>query len=116
MPREFGRNVRIADAIQRVAAPLVTALAREHRLGMATITGVDVAADLTVAHLFVSVLGAPEGTDAIALLREELPWIRTAVAQELRLKKVPALRISIDGSAARSVRISELLRASKPDA
>jgi len=114
MPREFGRNVRIADAIQRVAAPLVTALAREHKMGMVTITGVDVAADLTVAHLFVSVLGAPPDMDAIGLLREALPRIRTAVAQELRLKKVPALKLSVDSSAERSVRIAELLRTPKP--
>ncbi|MEN9726633.1 MAG: hypothetical protein RL434_999, partial [Pseudomonadota bacterium] len=40
MPKEYGRNLRIAEAIQRIAAPCVAALAREHRWGMVTITAV----------------------------------------------------------------------------
>lgn len=110
MPREFGRNVRIADAIQRIAAPLLTALAREKRLGMVTLTGVEVASDLTLARLFVSVLGTADPGDAIAELRAVLPQVRTAVAQDLRLKKVPALKLTEDNSAERSIRIAELLK------
>lgn len=114
MPREFGRNVRIAEAIQRIAAPLLTAIAREKKLGMVTITDVEVAGDLTLARIFVGVLGTPAETDAMGELRAMLPRIRTAVAQDLRLKKVPNLKLAEDTSAARSVRIAELLKGPKP--
>ncbi len=114
MPREFTRNVRIAEAIQRIAAPLLMMIAREKRLGMVTITDVAVASDLSVATIFVSVLGAANEADAITALKLRVPEIRTAVAQDLRLKKVPSLKLAHDGSSARSVRIGELLRAPKP--
>jgi len=113
MPREFGRNVRIAEAIKRIAAPLLAAQAREKKLGMVTITEVDVAGDLTLARLFVGILGQPEGVDAIGELRALLPRIRTAVAQDLRLKKVPSLKLTEDTSAERSIRIAELLKSPK---
>jgi ribosome-binding factor A len=114
MPREFGRNVRIAEAIRRIAAPLLAALAREKKLGMVTITEVVVASDLSIAKIFVSVLGNPGDVDAMGELRARLPQIRSAVAQDLRLKKVPSLKLSEDSSAARSVHLSELLKAPKP--
>lgn len=112
MPREFGRNVRIAEAIHRAAAPVLAAAAREARLGMVTITGVDVASDLKHARIFVSVLGGPPLAEALTNLRGVLPRLRTLVAGELRLKRLPELHLESDESVARGVRISELLRAS----
>lgn len=110
MPKEYGRNLRIAEAIQRIAAPAVAALAREHRWGMVTITDVEVAADMTVARLFVSVMGHPDPGSVLAGLREALPDIRSAVARDLPLKKVPALQVAEDKSIAQGARISELLK------
>jgi ribosome-binding factor A len=115
MPREFGRNVRIADAIQRIAAPLLTTTARDLGVGMVTITGVEVASDLTVAKLLVSILGNRSETDVLPTLRALLPSLRTAVARELRLKKVPMLRLEEDRTVARSARIAELLKSPKAD-
>jgi ribosome-binding factor A len=110
MPKEYGRNLRIAEAIQRIAAPCVAALAREHRWGMVTITAVDVAADMTVARLFISVMGHPDPAQVMAGLRDALPEIRTAVARDLPLKKVPTLHVAEDKSIAQGARIAELLR------
>lgn len=110
MPREFGRNVRIAEAIHRVAAPMLAAVAREASLGMVTITGVEVTNDLKHARIFVSVLGGPSLIQALAKLREALPRLRSHVAGELRVKRLPDLHLESDESITRGVRIAELLR------
>jgi ribosome-binding factor A len=109
MPREFTRNVRIAEAIKRITAPEVNALARDAGLGMVTITDVEVASDLTIACIYVSVYGGVEQANKFDTLREALPQLRSKVAHELRLKKMPKLTLELDDSAARSVRIAELL-------
>lgn len=109
MAREFTRNVRIAEAIRRITAPEVDALARAAGLGMVTITEVDVASDLSVACIFVSVLSNHADSPKLDALRLALPRLRSKVAQELRLKKMPKLTLEFDPSVARSARISELL-------
>lgn len=110
MPREFTRNVRIAEAIRRIAAPLLTAIARDQALGMISITNVEVTGDLTTAKLFVSVLGNPSEADVISQLRAYLPKIRSALAREIRLKKFPVLHLAQDSSIALGAHIAELLK------
>lgn len=113
MPREFGRNLRVADAIQRIAAPSLAALARENALGMVTLTAVEVAPDMTVARLRVSLMGHPDPREVMEVLRARLPEIRSQVAHDLPLKKVPALQVVEDRSIAQGARISELLKESR---
>lgn len=108
--REFGRNLRIADTIQRILAPLIADEARDHRWGMVTLTHVDVAPDMTTARLHVSIMGGTDPGVVLAALRERLPVLRTAVARSLPLKKVPALQVLEDQSIAQGARIADLLR------
>ncbi len=113
MPREFPRHVRIAQAIHRILAPEFTRLARAAGVGMTTITDVTVASDLSVATLFVSVYGEQAKSAALEPLRAALPQMRSLIARDLRLKKVPTLVLEFDETVARGARISELL-ASRP--
>jgi ribosome-binding factor A len=114
MPREFGRNVRIAEEMRRVLAPVLTDIARDVGAGMVTITDVEVARDLSVARIFVSVLGAGAPRSVLEELRAHLPQMRARVAQALRMKKTPALVMDLDESATRGARISELLKSKPP--
>ena len=109
MPREFGRNVRIAEIIRRLAAPELATVARTHALGLVTITDVEVSADLTTARIFVSVYGAND-TPNLAPLREALPAVRTLAARTMRIRKIPQLALEFDDSVARGARIAELLQ------
>lgn len=110
MPREFGRNVRVAETIQRIAAPVMAGLAREHGWGMVTVTEVVVATDMTVATVFVSVLGKDDASPVVAAMKPFMPQVRAAVARDLRLKKCPALHVAEDRSIVRGARIAALLR------
>lgn len=115
MPREFGRNVRIAQTIKRIVAPAVAAIARDAGLGMATVTKVEVAADLSQARVLVSIYMAPSAAAPdIDALKAQAPELRQLVARELRLKKTPAVVVALDESIARVARISELLDERRP--
>ena len=54
------RHARIADQIQRELAELVRTELRDPRIGMVTLTGVEVSRDQSHAKVFYTVLG-PEG-------------------------------------------------------
>ena len=114
MPREFPRHVRIAQAIHRILAPEFTRLARAAGSGMTTITDVDVAGDLSVARIFVSVYGEQTDRATLQPFREALPQMRALIARDLRLKKVPTLSLVFDESVTRGARISELLLSRPP--
>ena len=74
MPREFSRNVRIASQIQRELAELLRAGLGDSKLGMVTVSDVEVTRDLSVAKVFVSFLGAQQPVrDSLALLCEKAP-------------------------------------------
>ena len=117
MAREFSRNVRVAESIKRALAPVLNSLARENGLGMATVTAVDVAPDLSQARVFVSIFGDDAAQAAgLAKLNHHAHALRQEIARELRLKKLPAVHLELDRGGARSARISELLNESKPGA
>jgi len=117
MAREFSRSVRVAESIKRALAPLLNTLAREHGLGMATVTAVDVAPDLSQARVFVSIFGDEAAQNAgLEKLNHEAHRLRHEIAHELRLKKLPTVHLELDRGGARSARINELLNASKPGA
>ncbi len=113
MPREFPRHVRIAEQIKRVVAPAIAARARDAGLGMATVTAVEVAPDLSEARIFVSVFGH---NDDLTALREARADLRRLVGHELRLKKVPRLTVEHDPTIARAAHIDELLSGRGGDA
>lgn len=109
MPREFGRHVRIAEVIRRVAAPELDGVARTHALGMVTVTGVEVSRDLTRALILVSVYGHGDAPPNLAPLRAALPALRSLIARAMRIRKIPQLALALDESIGRGARIAELL-------
>ena len=57
MPREFSRSLRVAEQLQRELAVLIRDEVKDPRLGMVSISGVEVSRDMAHAKIFVSVLG-----------------------------------------------------------
>ncbi len=51
MPKEFSRVQRVADYLQRELAILIQREVRDPRVGMVSITGVDVSLDLPVGRI-----------------------------------------------------------------
>jgi ribosome-binding factor A len=104
------RQRRVADFIQEQLAELLQREVRDPRLGLITITAVDVSPDLQQAHVYFSLIGdqaavknAQRGLDhASGFLRREL-------AARLQLRVVPTLTFHFDKSLAEGSRIEELL-------
>lgn len=110
MPREFGRNVRVAAQLQRELAELLRSDYKDPALGMVTVSEVEVTRDLSVAKVFVSFLGArQDANSSTALLNEKAPALRHAIGLVMRMRSVPELRFLYDDSLERGFKMDALL-------
>ena len=104
------RRARIADQIQRELAEVIRLELRDPRVGLVTLTGVELSRDQSHAKVFFTVLGA-EGAarDATEGLQRAAGFLRTSLAHRLTTRKVPELHFEFDESVERGVRLSRLI-------
>lgn len=111
MAREFPRSRRVGEAIQRILAEALAARIRDPRLSGVTVTQVEVSRDLAVARVFYAVLSGDTPAGEIAAgLQAAQGFLRTSVARELRVRKVPELRFLHDDALARAQSLDSLIQ------
>jgi ribosome-binding factor A len=104
------RSARIADQIQRSLADLIRAEVRDPRVGMVTLTGVELSRDHSHAKVFFTVMGAAsDADDALEGLSRAAGFLRSELAHRLTTRKVPELHFAFDESVERGVRLSRLI-------
>lgn len=107
----YKRTDRVNALLQRVLAQLISEELRDPRIPFATVTGVEVTADLRTARVHVSFLGDEEaGREALRALEGAKPFLRHEIGERSDLRAVPDLMFTLDRSAERAARISALLR------
>ncbi|HXF77841.1 MAG TPA: 30S ribosome-binding factor RbfA [Usitatibacter sp.] len=104
------RHARIADQIQRELAELIRTEVRDPRVGMVTLTGVEVSRDQSHAKVFFTVMG-PEGAvrDATEGLSRAAGFLRSQLAHRLTTRSVPELHFEHDESVERGIRLTRLI-------
>ena len=104
------RSARIADQIQRSLAELIRLEVRDPRVGLVTLTGVELSRDQSHAKVFFTVLGAEHDAQAAARgLANAAGFLRSALAHQLTIRKVPELHFEFDESVERGVRLARLI-------
>jgi ribosome-binding factor A len=104
------RRGRIADQIQRELAEVVRLEMRDPRVGMITLTGVELSNDQSHAKVFFTVLGAPsDAEDTREGLQRAAGFLRSSLAHRLTTRKVPELHFEYDESVERGMRLSKLI-------
>lgn len=110
MTKASSRLGRIADQIQRDVAELIRSEVTDPRVGLVTLTGVEVSSDHRHARIFFTVLG---DTDQVRLASQGLDhasgFLRARLASSLRLRVMPELHFVYDESVARGARLSQLI-------
>ena len=101
MAREFSRTERVADYLQRELAGVIQHEVRDPRLGMVSITGVEVTKDLGYAKVFYTLLGCESDQDAVdstEVLNKAAGFLRTRLSKDSSMRTVPRLRFKFDNS------------------
>jgi len=104
------RAARLNEQLKRELSELIRLQVRDPRVGSVTITGVDVAADLGSAKVFVR-SGGPQGDLESTLegLTAAAPFLRSELGRILRIRKIPELRFQRDRSLEHAQRIDQIL-------
>ena len=83
---------------------------KDPRVGLVTVTEVDVSRDLSLAKVYVSSLDDPAShQQSIRALQHAAGFLRCLLAKSLSLRTVPQLEFVYDASVERGVRLSHLI-------
>ena len=104
-----GRPQKLGDLIQRELSELLQRELRDPRVGMITLTGVDVSPDLSHAKVFFTILDKQKLDDAREGLKRAAGFLRSQLAKRIKLYTTPELRFEYDESVERGDRLSRLI-------
>jgi len=107
--RGQGRPQKLGDQIQRELSDLLARELRDPRVGMVTITSVDVSPDFSHAKVFFTLLEKEKLEDTVHGLRRAAGFLRSQLAKRIRLYTTPELRFEYDESVERGDRLSRLI-------
>jgi ribosome-binding factor A len=104
------RPQRVALEIQHEISNMVTRGLKDRRIGLVTITGVEMSKDLRHARVFFSAMGSEkQRTDCGIALNHATGWIRHELGQRIRMKFLPEIAFCEDTSIAYGEKIDQLL-------
>ena len=112
MPREFTRAERVSDAVQQELAVLIRDEVRDPRVGMVSVTDVDVSRDLAYAKIHVTFVGdrdQEEIDQAVRALNGAAGYLRKLLAASIKLRITPKLTFIYDESGRRGQHLSALI-------
>ena len=118
-----GRAIRVTEQLHQELAEIIRAEVKDPRLGMVTVTSVDLTPDYAYATVWFSVL--PDDPEAVAAtlqgLRAAAGYIRSLIGRRVRIHTTPEIRFAHDRSTERGMALSQLIdkanaiRSSDPD-
>jgi ribosome-binding factor A len=110
MPREYPRARRVEEQLKRLLSDLVRREVKDPRVGLITITSVEVSRDLTHADVyFTPFAGAGDAAAALEALRHASGYLRHQARNQMGLRVAPELAFHIDDSVERGARLSALI-------
>ncbi len=103
------RQQKVAELLHEELSMLIHQAA-DPRLGLVTVTDVEVTPDLRLAHVYVSVMGdEDEVQQSLAGLRHAAGFLRRELGVSMSLRYLPELNFRLDESLERGLRIEQLL-------
>lgn len=104
-------NDRLAQLIQKDISNIIQFDMKERRVGIVTITDVELSGDNSQAKVFFTILDTPSRVEEdVQNLKRAKGFIRSTLAKKIHTYKVPELIFVYDESLDRGNRIDAILR------
>jgi ribosome-binding factor A len=112
MAKEFARTDRVGDFLKKELSLLIQREMRDPRVGMVSITDVEVTRDLSYAKVFVTFMGI-EGDEAIVegvkVLNGAAGYLRSLLSKTHRMRTTPKIKFLYDKSVSQGSYLSGLI-------
>lgn len=112
MAREFSRADRVAHELQKEVAIILQQEVKDPRIGMVTVSDVEISSDLAYAKIFVTFLFDEDESvveRGLEGLNQASGYIRNLVGKAMRLRIVPELRFIYDESLVEGMRMASIV-------
>ncbi|MCA9751612.1 MAG: 30S ribosome-binding factor RbfA [Gemmatimonadetes bacterium] len=107
---------RIDDVVRRVIGEALLDKVADPRIGLVSVTRVEVSPEFDTARVWVTVLGDSVVRErSLAGLRSAAPFLQSEIAKAVRMRRVPRLRFLYDDAVDRGFRVDEALRGLGPE-
>ena len=111
------RKERLNESIKELLSELILGRIKDPRVGLVTITSVNVSADLASARVYFSVMGGEEQRDESKKgLISAKNFLRKTIGRELKLRSAPDFRFIYDDALDRSMEIDSAIKKIHRDA
>ncbi len=106
-----GRSLRVADQIQKDLSEILTFELKDPRVGLVTITEVQVTPDYAYAKVFFTTLNDSEESiqETLQGLEKANGFIRNQLSKRMHIHTLPQLRFEYDYSVVRGMALSDLI-------
>lgn len=115
MPREFSRQQRVAEQIQKELARIIQRDVKDPRIGMITVNSVNVSKDYAYADVYVTQLNLSDLDDhasiqqALLILKDASSFLKSELGKVMKLRIMPQLRFHHDTALYNSLHMNELI-------
>jgi len=107
----FSRKDRVSEQIRRELAELIRTELKDPRVGMISITDVEVTADYAHAKVFFSTLAGSENlTEVMTGLQKASGFLRRELGKRISIHMTPQLHFVFDQSLERGADLSKLIQ------
>ena len=103
------RKRRVGSLIRGELAELIARRVKDPRVGLVTLTEVDVSPDMRRAVVYYSVFDPEKREEARAGLESALPFLQSQMGPRLRMKVIPRLEVAYDPSLARGAEMDRVI-------
>jgi len=110
MPKEFSRGQRVAEQIRRELSQLIQLELKDPRVGMVSLTDVEITPDYAHAKVFFTCLKGREAAGAAqAGLASASGFLRRELGRRIHIHTLPELHFHFDPSLEEGERMSKLI-------
>lgn len=110
MPNEFSRTERLSAQIHRALSVIISQQLKDPRVGMITVSEVEVSSDLSYAKIYYTMfgdLGSPEETQVG--LKQAGGFLRSQLSKVLTTRSTPELKFIYDDTPERGDHMEALI-------
>lgn len=109
--RGFSRKDRVKEQVRRELAELIRTELKDPRVGMVSLTDVEITPDYAHAKVFFSTLSTGESLEAVQTgLQKASGFLRRELGKRIRIHTTPQLHFVFDQSLERGADLSRLIQ------
>lgn len=107
--KSFSRSDRVAEQIRRDLAALIQAELKDPRVGMVSLTSVELTADYAHAKIFFTTLDTTHLPEIEKGLKRAAGFLRRELGRRIKIHTLPELHFIYDASVERGASLTELI-------